>query len=602
MKEILNRYFGLKGDVNYLYFSSFLLFISALSLSHFFSWDLPPTEIWIFFALYAVGQALLEVFCFIFVASILSKWAPRWVYLSFISTSFLFMLLHFTHFIMIRLTDSGLNYIFKFLFGSGLKHLIVGFLALNMSGGMIGIALLSFLGIPLVGIGFYYATLWMIRKKPISMSFRQIVVTIAITGAALVALDLIAYPFLWGASYVKFKKTLPFGTTFISAKADKIQLLSPIPPPRDEKEVFLPALSAKTRPNIYLFVIETFRKDYLNVAPHLSQFGLEHIQLEKTFANSSSTHLSWFSIFHSDFPLYWADMRDTWKKGSVPLQLLKNLDYEIHVYSAADLALFHMDELIFGQNRNLLNTIVEHSNHRDLEPCERDFLCFQSLKNTLKKKGQVHIFFLDSPHSEYSFPQNTSLRYEPISPDIDYLTIGANSEELERVKNRYRNALDYVDGLMGTFFDELKKEGLFDDAIIAITGDHGEEFFEEGALFHGTHLNEVQTAVPILLKLPQNGLKIQTDQMTHIDLFPTLLHSLTKSSELEPLFDGRSIFSKNQSPFRMAFLQNGSNTPVEFVLKSPSAQIKGRIVDASNIELLELKGSLESGMLLPFKK
>ncbi len=604
MKSFLQKIFGQKRDVNYLYFSSFLLFLTALSLSHFFTWELPLKGIPLFFFFYALGQALLEVCCFVLLAYILKRWTPRWLYFLYISLSFFLMLLHFTQFLMVRLLDSSISYLFKFFFGSGLDHLLAGFQALNLNGTMIAIIFLSLLLIPFLGIAFYHLTYWTIKKWPLNLSLKQIALAIGITGISLFFLDLLAHPFLDPGIYSKYQKTLPLGTTFLTPPPHHFTLSNPFPSFRKEEETIqsIPQVALKSRPNIYLFVIETFRRDFLGSAPHLKEFGKENIELAKSYANASSTYLSWFSIFHANFPFYWAEMRDAWNRGSVPLQMLKNMGYKISVYSSADLRYFKMDKLLFGAERQLVDKVEEYSLNWKLKPHERDALCFESLEKDLEKEGHVYLVFLDSTHSEYSFPENVPFPYHPITTEIDYLTIGPKSPELEGIKNRYRNAIHYVDSLMGQFFEVLKKKDLYQDAIFAITGDHGEEFFEEGALFHGTHLNEYTTSVPLLLKFPSSEWVPQTDQVTHMDIFPSILHYLTKESNFSSLFDGRSIFSLDPLPFRIAVQQNGPDTPFEFFLEKKELKLKARFTSASQLEILDLQGTLDPDIFWPLSK
>lgn len=250
-----------------------------------------------------------------------------------------------------------------------------------------------------------------------------------------------------------------------------------------------------------------------------------------------------------------------------------------------------MDRLLFGENRKLASHIEEYM-HSAAEPCERDALAMNALKRDLAREGHVYLIFLDSPHSEYSFPKDFPVRFEPIAKEIDYLTIKPKSPELELIKNRYRNSIHYVDQLMGDFFAKLKQANLFNNAIIAITGDHGEEFFEEGALFHGTHLNHYQTSVPLLLKFPTRDWIPQTQLATHMDIFPSILHYLTKRSDLSTYCDGQSIFSLDHTPYHIAVLQNGPHPPVEFSLSKPDFFLRARILDRSHLEIIELQGEL----------
>ncbi|MBX7066865.1 MAG: sulfatase-like hydrolase/transferase [Parachlamydiales bacterium] len=604
MKNFLRKFFGQKREINYLYFSFFLLFLTVLSLSHFYTWNLPLTGVPLFFFFYAIGQALLEVCCFVLIAYILKLWTPKWIYFSFISISFILMLLHFTNFFMVRILDASIIYIFKFFFGSGIDHLIAGFQALNMNATMIGTILVAVILVPIAGILFYTFTFKIVRKKPLNVSLNQLAMMVGIIGISLFLLDLIAHPFLNKSSYSKYQKTLPLGTTFLSPAPNHLILQNPFPNFRDEETTqrLLPAISSKHLPNVYIFVIETFRRDFLNAAPHLTAFGEENISFPKSYSNASCTYLSWFSIFHADMPFYWSQMRDTWTQGSIPLQMLKKMGYKISVYSSADLRFFKMDKLIFGSERQLADKVEEFSLDWSLPPCERDALCFESMKKDLEPSGHAYIVFLDSTHSEYSFPKDFPVAYEPIATEIDYLTIGPKSPELELIKNRYRNAIHYVDDQIGRFFEHLKSKELYNDAIVAITGDHGEEFFEEGALFHGVHLNEYTTSVPLFMKFPSSEWEPQTDLATHMDIFPSILHYLTKQSNFTELFDGRSVFSLDRLPFRIAVHQNGPDIPLEFFLEKSDLKLKARFVDSSKLEILELQGYLHPDIFLPLSR
>ena len=65
--------------------------------------------------------------------------------------------------------------------------------------------------------------------------------------------------------------------------------------------------SLNHKPDIYLFVIESLREDYITVenSPHLNQFKEKNVSFDLTLSNANATHNSWFSLFHSKFPFYW---------------------------------------------------------------------------------------------------------------------------------------------------------------------------------------------------------------------------------------------------------------------------------------------------------
>lgn len=564
---------------NVLYFGLFFLLLSAAS----FVAELP-----LFFSLFGISQALLEVSLLLFISFFLQKWAPKWLFSLFIIASFVLLLVHFTQITVARVMDTGIGYILSFFFGSGLTHTIVGFQALNLNWIMVLFIFIATLTIPLLGLLFYNKT----SKFSLTLTLRQITTATLFALISFCALDFAAYSTYSHEEHCRYKKPLPFGTTLF-AKADTLHPLQKrLSLPKTEPEQ-LPKAVLEKKPNLYFFIIETFRKDFLTAAPNLTAFGKSEIDFASSHSNANSTCLSWFSLFYGDLPFEWAHRRDHWKEGAVPLRYLKSLGYKIHAYSSADLRYFHMDEVLFGENAKLLDYVEEYASNRAIEPWERDALAFSALKRDLQPDGHVYLIFLDGTHSEYSFPKNAPLRFTPIIDHIDYLTIGPTSPQMEGLKNRYRNAIAQIDDQFGSFFDTLKKQNLYETALIIITGDHGEEFFEEGALFHGTHLNHYQTSVPLLLKAP---LSVKTDHCTHIDIFPSLLHALTKEDLFSPLCDGKSVFSEHHKPPRIAALPNGANTPNSFSLESSNTSLRAKVIDPTHLEVQE--GSIDEAELL----
>jgi membrane-anchored protein YejM (alkaline phosphatase superfamily) len=410
-------------------------------------------------------------------------------------------------------------------------------------------------------------------------------------GGSLLLLDVLFHPFLEPTTYAKFQKALPFGTTLFQPTPIKIALTTPITKARDEwqieKKLKEKILTPSSKPNIFLFVIETLRKDFITeeITPEMVRFGRENISFQESFSNANSTHFSWFSIFHADLPYHWTAMRDTWQKGSIPLRILKDWGYKISIFSSADLKYFQIDQLLFGKNRQLADRIEEYTEMHFIEPCERDRMGLEALLSELEREesqsGNVFLIFFDATHSEYSFPADFPLKFAPICKEIDYFTLTKNN--IEPLKNRYRNSCAYIDSLLGKFFAKLKEKNLYDQSIIAITGDHGEEFFEEGSIFHGTHLNHYQTSVPIFYKFQNNPLAPLDTCTTHLDIFPSILHHLTGESNFKDLFDGQSIFAQSRFPYRIAVLNNGPAAPIEFSLENGQKKYLFRFSNTSMI-------------------
>jgi len=93
---------------------------------------------------------------------------------------------------------------------------------------------------------------------------------------------------------------------------------------------------------------------------------------------------------------------------------------------------------------------------------------------------------------------------------------------------RYLAEIRDFDARMGEFIDFLEQIGRYEDALILVVSDHGEEFLDHGGLFHGRNLYEESLRVPGFLKLPGNeraGTRIE-QAVALADLLPTITNRL----------------------------------------------------------------------------
>ncbi len=72
--------------------------------------------------------------------------------------------------------------------------------------------------------------------------------------------------------------------------------------------------------------------------------------------------------------------------------------------------------------------------------------------------------------------------------------------QAERLASLYRGEIEYLDGEFGKLLAKLESLGLYDDTLIVLTSDHGEEFAEHGGFWHGLTLYDEQIRVPLLVK------------------------------------------------------------------------------------------------------
>jgi arylsulfatase A-like enzyme len=112
----------------------------------------------------------------------------------------------------------------------------------------------------------------------------------------------------------------------------------------------------------------------------------------------------------------------------------------------------------------------------------------------------------------------------------------------------YDGEVRYLDRYLGQLFDWLKAEGLYDDTLIVLTGDHGEEFQEHGGWWHGQTLYQEQVAVPLIIKYPQQARagSVVVQLARSLDIAPTILE--VSGVPIPASMMGRSLWSDTEPP------------------------------------------------------
>jgi arylsulfatase A-like enzyme len=117
-----------------------------------------------------------------------------------------------------------------------------------------------------------------------------------------------------------------------------------------------------------------------------------------------------------------------------------------------------------------------------------------------------------------------------------------SAEEIEAMRGQYDEELLALDGEIGSLFDRLRERGLWDDTLIVVTSDHGEEFFEHGGMAHGTTLFDELIHVPLVLKPPSSWAAASgtvSALVEHRDLLPTFIEAAGRQPA--PTGDRRSL-------------------------------------------------------------
>jgi len=163
----------------------------------------------------------------------------------------------------------------------------------------------------------------------------------------------------------------------------------------------------------------------------------------------------------------------------------------------------------------------------------------EAAREKLARRDPARPFFLFvhlyDVHSDFApAPEYRERFVAPYSGKIDgstaqLLQLRARGQPLDPADVRFLQELydaeiRQTDDLLAGFFGELEQQGLARDTLIALTSDHGEEFYEHGGLLHGRTQYQELLAVPLILSGPDvpRGVVVR-DPVSLVDLMPTLL-------------------------------------------------------------------------------
>jgi hypothetical protein len=309
------------------------------------------------------------------------------------------------------------------------------------------------------------------------------------------------------------------------------------------------ALSRK--PDIYVIVVDSLRSDAITKtnAPRLHAFMQDAWSAGRTFSASYSSELSWFGLFRSRHSIRWNEQDD--RQGAYPLRLLKALGYRLEVRMSSDARWQGLGERIYGPRNHLADVFVD-DNHELLEmkaAPEGDEILHHDLIRSIRSRPAGGTFYIQEymgPHWPYGWPSDYQVPYADFAPPAIFVGTRLNydQQEVERIRRRYLNSVHWADALIGRLEDELRRSGRYDDSMIIITGDHGEDLYEHRRWAHGSALCRHQTEVPILIKWPKFTIPpAAREVMGHVDVMPTVMTVLGVDRQLTASLEGISALS-----------------------------------------------------------
>lgn len=188
---------------------------------------------------------------------------------------------------------------------------------------------------------------------------------------------------------------------------------------------------------------------------------------------------------------------------------------------------FHGNEGGFWNRENIYPS-QGIDNFISLEDLQQDELIGIGLSDGSLFRQSVD-FLKKQPQPFYAF-YITLTSHHPFIIEEQYKGLKIEGEYQDTVLEDYLQSVHYLDQQIGNFIDMLKAEGLYEDSIIVIYGDHegldmrDEETYQLLTDFLGKpYQNDEMFRVPFIVHIPNSGLQQEvTTAGGQIDFFPTM--------------------------------------------------------------------------------
>ena len=271
---------------------------------------------------------------------------------------------------------------------------------------------------------------------------------------------------------------------------------------------------------VVVWLIDTLRADYLPIhfdtdvqAPNLERLADGGVSFETAYVQGTESRASHATLFTGKYP----ERHGVMQGGTINpyLTILPHFFRDLD-YATANL-------VANGYVSHLLNLDRGWDHYRNYVHEERavdaETLLADGLTWIDERDGESFFLYLGTvdPHATYRRHDDFIGLYD----DEDYQgrfrrhlsgealgEIKAGKMELterekEWIVSLYKNEITYNDHVFGQLREALEEEGIWEDTLVVVTSDHGEEFWEHGSVGHGHNVHQEMVHVPLMFHYPR---------------------------------------------------------------------------------------------------
>ena len=237
------------------------------------------------------------------------------------------------------------------------------------------------------------------------------------------------------------------------------------------------------RPDIFLFIVDSMRRDYVSpynsqvtFTPEIGKLAADSVVFERAFTRYSGTALAVPSIWAGGLVVHALDQPAFGRRNTL-LKLLAANGY------TRMMSLDHITRDLVPPDGQL-DELDRGTGTMDVDLCAT----LDELSGKLGSRTAAPVFF-------YSLPQNVHIAVAARRTVPD-------GEAYPGFFAPVASSIRRVDACIGRFVDRLKASGRYDDSVIIVTSDHGDSLGEEGRWGHAFFVAPEVMRVPLIVHEP----------------------------------------------------------------------------------------------------
>jgi hypothetical protein len=292
------------------------------------------------------------------------------------------------------------------------------------------------------------------------------------------------------------------------------------------------------KPNIFIFVVDSLRQDYIapynkavTFTPSLEQFASESIVMQNSFTRYSGTGLAEPSIWTGSMLLH-----KLYTQPFYPMNALQKLietegydnimtiDPVLEIIVKPSPTISKLDEGKDWSLYDMCATIKELQEKIENRSDQTKPLFVYTQSQNLHMVGRTS-----------GFRQTPTFEGHPEHPAFDKYCA---------------TRLKPMDSCFGEFIAYLKSRKMYDDSIIVFTSDHGDYLGEGGRWGHGYYINPELIRIPLIIHVPPHLLKGKVWSTKEVafsaDITPSLYYLLGHRPIVNNHIFGRPLFTETQ--------------------------------------------------------